>query len=179
MSVDPEKFWNSWEKYKVEVPRPEDADEDYTPVYEKKVRTLDEYRDEIIKFYGLSDELNIVCYDTETFGIFQVDTEELKKQAGQHTRNITYALMNRLIRKAIGDSEQVNSEYQTIIEKVSSIPTDEDGLEELRSYCKNIDAMLLVLIRKTRGIHKSIACQQDIFSVTPLNPVALLIGTCF
>jgi dynein heavy chain, axonemal len=163
MSVDPEKFWNSWEKYKVEVPRPEDADEDYTPVYEKKVRTLDEYRDEIIKFYGLSDELNIVCYDTETFGIFQVDTEELKKQAGQHTRNITYALMNRLIRKAIGDSEQVNSEYQTIIEKVSSIPTDEDGLEELRSYCKNIDAMLLVLIRKTRGIHKSIACQQDIF----------------
>ena len=162
---DPEIFWDNWETYKVELPRPKDQEnnEEYELSFETRKRTNDEYAAEIIKYYEMTDTLNHLALTVESCGIFQVGTAALTKVIGDQCRKMAYALMNRLIRRAMLDSRSVMDEYKNIISKLSSSPVDEEGLENLRAYCKNIDAQLLVLVRKTRATHKSINCQKDIF----------------
>ncbi len=92
----PDKYWDDWETYKVELPRPKDvSDEDYEPEYETKTRTLEEYQEEIKKNFTLADEINTIAYNTEIFGVLSLDTKGITDFIVNHTKNMAYALMNR------------------------------------------------------------------------------------
>jgi len=98
----------------------------------------DYLREELGKLEDLIHKVERLSNDYVNFDFFQVECEHLKKSIAKKGEKTKNAMLTQIAKFCTDNTNAVLDEYQSMCERLMTVPGNEDELFELKSFAKNI-----------------------------------------
>ena len=123
--------------------------------------SIPKLKEELLKFKTARDELAALSTDTVNFTFFQIQCSKLKEEVRGKINKGTQALLDRIAKFCEEEVNGIQKEYDFILEKVRTVPTNEDELFELKQFTKSVKAKSADLLKKEISVQKHIEILED------------------
>ena len=109
------------------------------------------------EFHALATKAQALSHDDEEFSLLRVRTVEAKAVLADKALEVRDALLERLVEDSAATNARVAAEYDSMLETLANVPTDETELAKLQAFIEGAPEQVDNLVTECYGVHDRLA----------------------
>eukprot|EP00736_Rhodelphis_marinus_P009962 Rmarinus@m.13206 len=140
--------------------------------------TMEVLQAEIEKLRDHANEIERKCYDDMGFGLFAVDTSELKRTLSKLARSRANLVLDRIADRIREQNVSIAERYEDMMKKAQEEPENVEQLTELKEYIQQASGKLIKGIEKEmKEVQNRVAMAESFFRTLSDEDFELYVST--